>query len=448
MSKSRFMLAVALWLSLTGAAAAQLPPKETPNEGQKQGPLSFTVREPMQPGPSGVGVSLDVEPVVAKKLGGQFVYSAKYVCGRIPHSVFDPQEPPLAFPLVPGTYRSAININNPNLSKVGFTKMALITNPEGQPRGKAGKPVRLILGRDEGLEVDCQDIEGLLTSGSGIDLFNNMNIDTVFNAPPNVASFTLNDPAVIKQLVTYHFNSGHGDPPGTITLRNLSGSVIVGPIPAHGVPGMGGVPNANWVADLNQLVPADTYTVEDSNKGTWAYNQQSGSAGFAIVRGSPSFVGRAPFFKGFVVIRSAQELDVVGVYTVKNVITSAPNPPTPPGNRCPEIAVNVKLLPNQDVYHLHDQISIMADIQGGQPPYNPVVVTLNSRDLRAPYTINSGGTSATNQFSQYWWVYLVGPPPVPGTWGELDQSSISVLVTDANGCKGSGTSRIFTLKNP
>jgi hypothetical protein len=442
MTRSNFMLATALSLFLIGMAAAQ--PQNGPTA---QDQPSSPVREPLQPGPSGVGVSLDVEPVTAKRIARQFVYSAKFVCGRIPHSLLDPQDPPLQFPLVPGTYRTAININNPQLSDVSFTKMALTTNPEGQPRGKAGAPVQLTLGKDEGLEVDCQDIEGLLTSGSGLDLFNNTNIDTVFNGPPpNVTAFSIAVPARIKQLVTYHWNNGTGDPPGAIGLRDQNGTPF-GTFPAHGVPGQGGVPNANWVADLNQIIPAGTYTVIDSNPPAWSYNQQSLSAGFAIVRGSLSFVGRTPFFKGFVVIRSPQELDVVGVYTVKNVITSAPNPPNPPGSRCPAINVDVKLTPSLDTYHLHDPIGIVADIQGGQPPYSPVVVNLNSTDLRAPYNIGRN-SSAGNQYAQTWYVYLVGPPPVPGTWGELDHSTISVAVTDANGCAATGVSRQFTLKNP
>ena len=290
--------------------------------------LSLPVSEPLRPSCTGVGVSLDVETVEPKTIDGQFVYSAKFLCGRIPHSLLDPQEPPLEFPLVPGTYRTAINVNNPNLSEVAFTKMALTTNPEGQPRGKAGTPLSVSLGPNEGFEIDCQDIEGLLTlGGTGVDLFNNSNIDTVFNSPPNLTVFPLNAPAVIRQLVTYHFNNGQGDPPGAISLRNNQSGAVFGPFAAQGVPGQGGVPNANWVANLNQLVPAGNYTVIDEKPQTWSYNQQSLLAGFAIVRGSYSFVGRAPFFKGFVVIRSTKQLDVVAVYTVKNVISSVPNPP-------------------------------------------------------------------------------------------------------------------------
>jgi hypothetical protein len=137
---------------------------------------------------------------------------------------------------------------------------------------------------------------------------------------------------------------------------------------------------------------------------------------------------------------------VVGVYTLKNVISSVPNPPNPQGNHCPPIKVDVKLTPAIDTYHLHDPVGIIVDIQGGQPPYNPLVVNLDSPDLRAPYNISR--TSSGNQYSKIWYVYLVGPPPVPGTWGELDHSTISVTVTDANSCTGNGTSRQFTLKNP
>ena len=328
-----------LWF-LSGALDAQLqaqPRTDAPpvvNRIQDQ--PSFTVREPMQPGPAGVGISLDVVPVEAKKIGTQFVYSVKYLCGRIPHSESDPQDPPLDFPLVPGTYRSAININNPNLSEASFSKQALTTNPQQQPRGKAGAPVTETLAPNEGLEVECQDIEGLLIAGgSGTDLANNTNTAAVFSSPPSPTTITLTEPAVIKQLVTYHWNGGAGDdpmvgtPPGTITLRGPGGTFTFA---AHGTPGQGGAPNVNWVADANQLIPAGTYTVVDSRPQSWSYNQQSQFAGFAIVRGSYSFVGRAPFYKGFVVIRSAEQLDVVGVYTVKNVISAVPNPlaPAPP----------------------------------------------------------------------------------------------------------------------
>ena len=113
---------------------------------------------------SGVGMSLNVETVQPKSIGGQFVYSVKFLCGTIPHGSPNPEAPPSGYPLSPGTYRTAININNPNLSAVYFTKLALITNPQGQLRGRAGKPVTENLQTNQGLEVDCKNI-GTLLSG-------------------------------------------------------------------------------------------------------------------------------------------------------------------------------------------------------------------------------------------------------------------------------------------
>jgi len=320
------------------------------NGASKIGPQSFPsspVREPLQPGPTGVGVSLEVETVEPKRIGEKFVYSAKFLCGKIPHSPFDPQDPLPDFPLVPGTYRTGINVNNPNPSKVGFTKMALLTNPQwqGWARGKAGDPVDESLDINEGLEIDCQDIEKLLTQGgSGIELLKNSDGNLVFSDPPRAPMFTLNDPAVIKQIWTYHWNpvpgtnDGRGDPPGTIRLQEVGGAGYRSPdFPAQGLPGQNGVPNVGWLVDFTDtslraslgpapLLQAGTYSVIDSKHQTWSFNQTTiqPNAGFAIVRGNSSFVGRMPFSKGFVVIRSDEEIDVVGVYTLKNVISSVP----------------------------------------------------------------------------------------------------------------------------
>jgi hypothetical protein len=118
-------------------------------------------REPPQLGPTGVGISLDVQPVQPKTIHGEFVYSAKYICGKIPHSATDPQDPPVEFPLVPGTYRTAININNPNLSSVTFTKQALTTAPQAfWPRGKAGTPLTENLNENEGLRLTAKTSKG------------------------------------------------------------------------------------------------------------------------------------------------------------------------------------------------------------------------------------------------------------------------------------------------
>lgn len=124
----------------------------------------------------GVGVSLDVETIVPKRIGGPgastlrgtfttavaptvvLSYSAKFLCGSIPPA----GHPELGFPLAPGTYMTAINLHNPHPFGVKFRKKALITNPQGEPPGRVGHHVDEGLEPNHGLEVDCKNIAALL----------------------------------------------------------------------------------------------------------------------------------------------------------------------------------------------------------------------------------------------------------------------------------------------
>ncbi len=124
------------------------------------------------------------------------------------------------------------------------------------------------------------------------DLFNNTNVYGVLNRPTRPTTFTLTAPAQITELVTYHWNNGHGARPGTIGLRAASGHVY-GPYRAHGTSGQNNAPNVNWIADIKVNVPAGTYTVLDSNPATWSQNAASQSQGFAIVRGTYQTAGPA-----------------------------------------------------------------------------------------------------------------------------------------------------------
>lgn len=117
------------------------------------------------------------------------------------------------------------------------------------------------------------------------DLFNNTNTAAVRNGGTINPQFSLNVPTRITQVVTYHWNSGRGARPGAIGLRNNNNGQVFR-FAATGVAGYGGAPNVNWVATPNVNVPAGSYTVLDSDPGTWSSNPQSASQGFAIVRGS------------------------------------------------------------------------------------------------------------------------------------------------------------------
>jgi hypothetical protein len=123
-------------------------------------------------------------------------------------------------------------------------------------------------------------------AGAG-DLFNNTNIYGVSNGPSRPTTFSLSSAATITQVVTYHWNSGLGALPGTIFLQNnQSGQRFM--FAAASTSGQNGVRNVNWISNANVTIPAGIYTVLDSSQSTWSYNQQSGNAGFAIVRGTPA----------------------------------------------------------------------------------------------------------------------------------------------------------------
>ncbi len=115
-------------------------------------------------------------------------------------------------------------------------------------------------------------------------LFTNDNIYTVFNNPLNPTVFTFNQPYKITKITNYHWNNAKGAAPGTIALRSQSGQVY-GPWSASSSSGQGGVPNAYWHVYPDIVVPAGTYTVIDSQPGTWAQNSGSQGAGHVRIEG-------------------------------------------------------------------------------------------------------------------------------------------------------------------
>ena len=95
-------------------------------------------------------------------------------------------------------------------------------------------------------------------------------------------SFTLDKPAAITNITTYHYIDGGGPVPGTLSLRSADGTTY-GPWQATGVDGQGGVKNAFWVATPMESIPAGKYTVVDSSPGTWSTNAKAGGVGFTTI---------------------------------------------------------------------------------------------------------------------------------------------------------------------
>ena len=95
-------------------------------------------------------------------------------------------------------------------------------------------------------------------------------------------SFTLDKPATITNLTTYHFIDGGGLAPGTLSVRSTDGKTY-GPWQATGLDGQGAVKNAFWETKPMVKIPAGTYTVVDSNPGTWSTNGKAGGVGFTTL---------------------------------------------------------------------------------------------------------------------------------------------------------------------
>lgn len=128
-------------------------------------------------------------------------------------------------------------------------------------------------------------------SGQIVKIFDNTNANAVVNGgtPP---SFTTNGAYCLTSIGTYHWNSGHGQSPGQLSLSRTSGPAgfpsSVGPFDAQGSAGQGGAPNVNWQANVpttpTPTVIDGTYTCQDSTPSTWSANTVGGP-GFCIVYG-------------------------------------------------------------------------------------------------------------------------------------------------------------------
>jgi len=120
---------------------------------------------------------------------------------------------------------------------------------------------------------------------SGIEEVQILKVDSlgaVSNYPSSPTTFSLDRPATVTKIQTYHWNYGSGQTPGTIWLKDDSGNQY-GPWQASGEPGMGGVPDAYWIVKPNVQLGPGVYTIEDSDPETWSQNSETGGRGVAQV---------------------------------------------------------------------------------------------------------------------------------------------------------------------
>lgn len=173
--------------------------------------------------------------------------------------------------------------------------------------GKDGKPLKISLGGERGRYVRLQlnetqwfhlDEVEVYGSPDGASppfvekdprakvLFESGNIGGTQNRPTQPTRITLNGPHQITLIENYHWNNARGAPGGSIALRADDGRQY-GPWPVRTRPGQGGAPSVYWTANPDQVLPAGTYTVVDSDPASWSHNGQSGGRGFTRLEGYP-----------------------------------------------------------------------------------------------------------------------------------------------------------------
>lgn len=114
-------------------------------------------------------------------------------------------------------------------------------------------------------------------------IYDSWNLGSVDNGPTCSPLFTLDEPQMITYADTYHWNYGKGQASGgTISLKNGGGETF-GPWSVTLESGSG-ISNVWWIAHPNEVIPAGTYTIVDSDPETWSKNPES-PCGFAKVEG-------------------------------------------------------------------------------------------------------------------------------------------------------------------
>jgi tetratricopeptide (TPR) repeat protein len=119
----------------------------------------------------------------------------------------------------------------------------------------------------------------------GKPIYSNYNSDGVNPGPTNPTKFTIDQPYRITLIEDYHWANTRD--PGTIGLKAQSGEVF-GPWQAIGNPDV--PPQLSkwyWQCYPDTIIPAGTYTVIDSDPGTWSQNYSSNGCGMTRIEGNP-----------------------------------------------------------------------------------------------------------------------------------------------------------------
>jgi hypothetical protein len=231
-------------------------------------------------------------------------HSAKFLCGSVTTS---------DGPVVPGDYQTAINVHNFTAGSVGFYKKAVEALEESLIQPEPSTWVTASLGPDEAFEIDCAEIiEWLYPQGGAPAFLKGYVVISYEGAAP------------VLDVVGVYFN---------YSAKFVCGTVAAGEVAAV-VPG-------DYETAINVHNPWEDVGdyIELYKKAVWAQPETEtpeppSSWEFYTVQPNHAFeidcneiadwlfpAGPPAFYKGFVVISSPNELDVVGVYTSERIET-------------------------------------------------------------------------------------------------------------------------------
>ncbi|MBR2667746.1 MAG: S-layer homology domain-containing protein [Oscillospiraceae bacterium] len=138
--------------------------------------------------------------------------------------------------------------------------------------------------------VLCLSLLPLAASAASVEdyplLYSTFNSSATQSGPEYFPDFTVgSNDLLVQAIATYHWNSGRGATPGTISIYDWDDNLI-GTWQATGRSGSG-ANNVYWDVFPNVVLKAgQRYYIVDSDTKTWSYNSASDNMGFAEVRGT------------------------------------------------------------------------------------------------------------------------------------------------------------------
>ncbi len=234
----------------------------------------------------------------------------------------------------------------------------------------------------------CFD-SGMGASG-GNCIYSNGNVGGVYNNPTSPTTFTLTSTYNVMSISTYHYNSGRGATPGTISLKDSSGKTV-GTWTATGRYG-----NFYWDVTPNIKLGPGTYTVIDSDTSTWAQNSETNNQGMFIVKGTLATTTGITPDKGTTTVTAKRTTPKPGATTPQGDFTVSISPTEMTVDPGENIRFTLTVEPDDDfnepveIYVKTEALGIEKDygrVKIINPPYKPYVF-----EKQVPDSIPKGTT--------------------------------------------------------